>query len=97
MSINQVILAFVIGSYLNGFVLESEPIESLNGFGSIVLIVIINEPVTQTLTCNWKAQNENRRMNRTLPLPVTLSRISLQLSTSPMEEKSDRISSWVMV
>ena len=30
-------------------------------------------------------------------IPVTLSRISLQLSTSPIDENKERISSWVMV
>ncbi len=37
--------------YLNSFVLEPEPVEGLDGLVGVVHVVVVDEPVAETLTC----------------------------------------------
>jgi hypothetical protein len=38
--------------YLNSFVLEPEPVEGLDGLIGVVHVVVVDEPVAETLTCD---------------------------------------------
>lgn len=96
-------------SYFNSFVLKSQSIEGIDCFISIFLALIIDKSITQTLTYDdgTKRKRNNKLHfhfnkllsfnNQTKILPVTLSLMSLQDSTSPMLENNERISSCVIV
>ena len=38
-------------SYLDGFVLQSQPVKRVDGFASAVSTAVVDEPVAETLTC----------------------------------------------